>query len=58
MTFDIEDLIDHMTNKTILGVDVEEGDFILLLSDGTEIIFWSQEDLNVSFNTPNGVKND
>jgi hypothetical protein len=46
----LQDFAEHMIGKTIEGVGFEDGDLCITLSDGSEVIVWSDEDLAMTLN--------
>jgi hypothetical protein len=43
-----DELFNHLIGKTIRGVGVDDGELYLVMSDGSNLWIWSDEDLSVT----------
>jgi hypothetical protein len=48
----VKSLLEHIIGKTIVEVGVDNDEFILYIEDGTKIILYSDEDLNLYYELP------
>jgi hypothetical protein len=46
------DLFNRMMYQRIEGITVDNEEVILVLEDGTNVTFWSDEDLNITYILP------
>jgi hypothetical protein len=48
----VEELITRMVGQTIVEAGIDNDEFILYIEDGTKIILYSDEDLNLYYELP------
>ena len=48
----LQDYLDHMTGKKIVGCGVEDEEFVIVLDDGSEVFLFSSEDLAIAIEFP------
>jgi hypothetical protein len=48
----VESLIERMVGQTIVEAGIDNDEFILYIEDGTKIVLYSNEDLNLYYELP------
>lgn len=48
-TISIEEVCNSIISKEVVACGIEDEDFFIEFADGSTLIFWSDEDLNMSF---------
>jgi hypothetical protein len=48
----VESLIERMVGQTIVEAGIDNDEFVLYIEDGTKIILYSDEDLNLYYERP------
>ena len=48
----VEELITRMVGQTIVEAGIDNDEFVLYIEDGTKIILYSDEDLNLYYELP------
>jgi len=48
----VESLIERMVGQTIVEAGIDNDEFVLYIEDGTKIVLYSDEDLNLYYELP------
>ncbi len=52
---DLQDWLDHIVGKKIIGCGVEEEEFVIVLEDHTNVVLFSEEDLSLYIELPKEI---
>lgn len=51
----LQDWLDHIVDKKIIGCGIEDEEFVIVLEDGTNVILFSEEDLSLAIEFPKEI---